>query len=473
MASVSSSDSDHHKNDKEIESATQQENQPLLTQQEEKGTADTEDSEEDGGWKGWIVVLVSFFCVATLDGVGYTTGLMLSTLLKDLGGSWAEVCVLGSLQVGVYSLTGPIVGRIITEWGGRPVCMLGAFIAAMGMLGASFAQSLGGVLVGYSVVAGVGFGMMYIPSVVSAAPFFKKRRSLAIGICLCGSGVGTFSLAPVTQTILASYGWRWVCRAFAFLCLGCMVGSIGMFPHHSFKDNKLKEKEEKEEKERKQSISSNQVEKLRAPYRVVDPTLLEHPNFPTFLLVLLADFIAFVGIYIPYTHLPPLVEARGVSSEDAAFLISAAGISATFGRFLGGWLCDLPSIHPVIVTLFSILFTGLPSLALPSATTYGVFFMLFSIFGLAAGCMVGAASPLLLKLLGLKALSQTFGLLTAFRGISALIGPPAAGLLVDYFENLGVPLYMTGILMMTAFLICILAILRNSLATRRRGYTEL
>ena len=41
--------------------------------------------------------------------------------------------------------------------------------------------SLGGVLVGYSVVAGVGFGMMYIPSVVSAAPFFKKRRSLAIG----------------------------------------------------------------------------------------------------------------------------------------------------------------------------------------------------------------------------------------------------------------------------------------------------
>ena len=41
-----------------------------------------------------------------------------------------------------------------------------------------------------------------------------------------------------------------------------MVGSIGMFPHHSFKENKLKEKEEKEEKERRPSISSNQVEKV-------------------------------------------------------------------------------------------------------------------------------------------------------------------------------------------------------------------
>ena len=37
------------------------------------------------------------------------------------------------------------------------------------------------VLLGYSVVSGVGFGLMYIPSVVGAAPFFNKRRSLAMG----------------------------------------------------------------------------------------------------------------------------------------------------------------------------------------------------------------------------------------------------------------------------------------------------
>ena len=42
-------------------------------------------------------------------------------------------------------------------------------------------SSLGAVLVGYSVVSGLGFGLMYIPSVVGAAPFFNKRRSLAIG----------------------------------------------------------------------------------------------------------------------------------------------------------------------------------------------------------------------------------------------------------------------------------------------------
>ena len=40
---------------------------------------------------------------------------------------------------------------------------------------------MGSVIVGYSVMSGVGFGLMYIPAVVAAAPYFHKRRALAIG----------------------------------------------------------------------------------------------------------------------------------------------------------------------------------------------------------------------------------------------------------------------------------------------------
>ena len=37
-------------------------------------------------------------------------------------------------------------------------------------------------------------------------------RSLAIGICLCGVGTGTFALAPISNMILEKYGWRNVMR---------------------------------------------------------------------------------------------------------------------------------------------------------------------------------------------------------------------------------------------------------------------
>ncbi|XP_023341260.1 monocarboxylate transporter 13 [Eurytemora carolleeae] len=184
---------------------------------------DSDDNNEtvaEEGVRGWLVVFASFICIAVLDGVGYTTGLLLNSLLTDLGGSRAEVSITGSLQVGIYCLSGPLVGRLVTEFGTRYVCMAGALVACLGMILASFGQSLGAVLVGYSGFAGVGFGLMYIPSVVGAAPFFNKRRSLAIGICLCGSGIGTFTLAPICEAILSRYGWRWVFRTFGALCLG-------------------------------------------------------------------------------------------------------------------------------------------------------------------------------------------------------------------------------------------------------------
>ena len=55
----------------------------------------TSDQGAPPAWWGWVVVTASFYCIAILDGVGYTTGVMLDSLLRDLGGgrersvSWA------------------------------------------------------------------------------------------------------------------------------------------------------------------------------------------------------------------------------------------------------------------------------------------------------------------------------------------------------------------------------------------------
>ena len=50
-------------------------------------------------WKawGWLVVAASFYCIAILDDVGYTTEILLDALLKDLGGGRAEMSLANSL----------------------------------------------------------------------------------------------------------------------------------------------------------------------------------------------------------------------------------------------------------------------------------------------------------------------------------------------------------------------------------------
>ena len=45
------------------------------------------------------MVCSSFYCIAVLDGVGYTTGVMLDSLLRDLGGGRGKVSLVGSIQV--------------------------------------------------------------------------------------------------------------------------------------------------------------------------------------------------------------------------------------------------------------------------------------------------------------------------------------------------------------------------------------
>ena len=245
---------------------------------------------------GWLVVAASFYCIAILDGIGYTTGILLDAFLKDLGGGRAEMSLAGSLQVGVYCLSGPIVGKLVAAFGTRPVCITGTLLSSIGLFAASFAPSLGALILGYSVITGFGFGLMYIPCVVGVAPYFKERRALAIGICLCGSGFGTFGLAPVSQHILDHYGWRWVLKTLsAFSLLGVLCGSV-MVPI---------------------DIPEEEIEVNRRPRKrsrlvsiVLGDDLAKSRRLGVYYLFTFADFLAFTAIYIPYTHLPPLAKVR-------------------------------------------------------------------------------------------------------------------------------------------------------------------
>ena len=37
---------------------------------------------------------------------------------------------------------------------------------------------------------GLGFGLIYVPAIVSVGFYFEKKRSIAMGIAVCGSGLG-------------------------------------------------------------------------------------------------------------------------------------------------------------------------------------------------------------------------------------------------------------------------------------------
>ena len=209
----------------------------------------------------------------------------------------------------MYRLTGPMVSRMVKKYGANYVCIAGAVIASVGLLAASFVNSIQLLIVFYSIVTGAGFGLMYIPAVVACVPYFTKRRSLAIGICLCGSGFGTFALAPVTHVILKQWGWRWVMRTFSGLSLVGVLCGATMVPVVTTEPDKPAYFSFNSEHQRNTNRSRGIFKLFKY---IVGEDLIDSPRLGNYFLFVLTDFLTFVSVYIPYTHLPSFAEVSEI-----------------------------------------------------------------------------------------------------------------------------------------------------------------
>ncbi|KAG5866395.1 hypothetical protein JTB14_026452 [Gonioctena quinquepunctata] len=74
---------------------------------------------------------------------------------------------------------------------------------------------------------GIGFGFIYTPSIITIGFYFERWRALATGIAVCGSGIGTFVLAPLNKILINKFGWRGALLCQAALSLSCIIyGSL-------------------------------------------------------------------------------------------------------------------------------------------------------------------------------------------------------------------------------------------------------
>lgn len=58
---------------------------------------------------------------------------------------------------------------------------------------------------------------------MSVTCYFEKKRSFATGIAVCGSGIGTFIFAPLTEALINTYGWRGALLIITAITLNCII----------------------------------------------------------------------------------------------------------------------------------------------------------------------------------------------------------------------------------------------------------
>ncbi|KAJ1524199.1 hypothetical protein ONE63_010720 [Megalurothrips usitatus] len=162
----------------------------------------------DGGW-GWIVVWASFMIHIVTDGVTYSFGVMLQKLTDYFGAGEGATSFIMSTLVGVTLCSGPIASAFVNKWGCRTVTIAGAIMSGFFLAVSFFAPNVATLYVTIGLGTGFGFGLIYLPAIVSVTCYFEKYRSLATGIAVAGSGLGTFIFAPFIEYLVSEYGgWR-------------------------------------------------------------------------------------------------------------------------------------------------------------------------------------------------------------------------------------------------------------------------
>ncbi|KOB75862.1 Monocarboxylate transporter 14 [Operophtera brumata] len=220
----------------------------------------------DGGW-GWVVVLSSFVISMIADGISFSFGLLYIEFLEEFQASKSTTAWIGSLFIAVPLLSGPVMSALVDRYGCRSMTILGGIISTIGFVLASVSTSLEMMMITFGVIAGLGLGLVYVTAVVSIAYWFEKKRNLATGLGACGTGVGTFIYAPMTQYLIEEYGWRGTILLLSGTLLNlCVCGCVMRDPEWWILEQKRQRNEECKLKKSDSKSKNSSSASITTPY---------------------------------------------------------------------------------------------------------------------------------------------------------------------------------------------------------------
>lgn len=482
----------------------------------------------DGGW-GWMVMMASFLSNLLVDGILYTFGVLFIQLSNAFPeASKAQVSSVGSLLGGFYLIVGPFVGGLVNKFGSRWVAAVGAVFSCIAFCLSTLSTSINMMLLFYGCLGGIGFGLLYLPSIVMVGLYFDRKRAFATGIAVCGSGIGTLVFAPLAQILIDEYGWKGMIIIMGALMLNGFVCAIVYKPikakkkvtydennkesdkqpfvidsSHSLKpsDIQLNAGDHNEHSEIKETDLPNIHPLYRAdalyagsithlPEYTSNPDMRSYINSvtdipkavmddneptrfsyfldifskmfdftlfasPTFLLICFSGCCAFMSFYAPFVYtMDYAIESTG--STNANYILSLIGLSNTVSRVIAGLIADRPWADSVMIHNFAVICAGFFTALMPFFTWHIAYFYIYAtLFGFSIAAFIALRSIVICDLLGVHRLTNAFGIISLFQGISLLGGTPLLGMIYDKTGNYRNAYIVSGMIMMFGGLSCI------------------
>lgn len=391
------------------------------------------------GMYAWMVIIACAIALMLSIGINDAYGVYQQQyqLNEFPEASATLISWIGTVQFLVMCLGGIFSGFLCEHFDTRMLNALGAVCMGIAFIGGSFCTTVPGLMATQGLLYGIGASFPFVAGTSIPSQWFTRRRGLATGIALSGSGVGGMWMTSATQALIERWGRPWAMRVTGIVAM-VAVGAVSPCMRVRFVPS--------------------------CEERLIDWSLLRSPLFLVYMAAIVFAVAAYFGPFYQVPSYSVIIlhksETWGANMDTLMNGLSIAG------RLAVGFLADLMGPLNLLIANMVLAASSLLVLWVPFDTT-GTLLAMALLFGFAIGGIVSVIPVVAAEIFGLVRLPSIIGLLFIGYFIGGLLGVPPMSALLDTIGHK--TNYTSSIWYMTALPICSLLFLLTMrlLITRR------
>ncbi len=364
--------------------------------------------------KRWMILVASCLinlCVGSLYAWSVFSAPMAEYLnnLKGLNLTPANLAIVFVIANAVGPITMISGGRINDLFGPKKVIFVGGLMFGGGMILSGFAQSVGFLIFSYSIVTGLGLGMVYGCTISNSVKFFPDKRGLVGGLTTALFGLSSVIVPPIANALISAAGAPTAFKILGgtFMAIVCISSFViekcpaDFVPEGWTPPVQKAGTAKKEEKDWK--------------------GMMQSPIF--YVMILLLTCGAFSGLMCISQVSPVAQKMIGMSRLAATTAISTLALFNAFGRIFAGYISDKIGRSNTLAVACVLSMIGLGCLYMSGTGDISTFYMGISIIGLSFGAFMGVFPGFTADQFGAKNNSVNYGIMFIGFAVAGYFGP--------------------------------------------------
>ncbi|KAF9891668.1 hypothetical protein FE257_003680 [Aspergillus nanangensis] len=365
--------------------------------------------------RAWLLVLGAFFLFFNVWGLTFAFGSFQSfyslSYLTSIGAS--AISWIGTVQSFLLIVCGIVTGPLFDLGHYRAMIFVGCTLSVLGMMMLSLADEYYQIFLSQGICMGIGFGLLYVPSLALLSRSFARKRAVALGVATSGAPAGGIIYTLMFEQLLPKVQFAWTVRIMAFVMLVLYIAASFLLLWKTPNPN---------------NNTQSRNTPRRTTSQLLDKRALIDPPFWSFTC---SNFFLYLGYMTPYYYIPTYAETYLHTSRSLGLYILIISQAASI---LGRVFTTAVAHHygSMIPWIFCGSVSGVLCLAWISVDSLVGFILYAAFYGAISGALVPLPPSVFPHVCpDPAALGTWLGMAQSISSVATLCGPPIAGALAE------------------------------------------